>query len=94
MIRHRSRMILCAALACAVLAASSAATAAEHSPAPSWKAPSPEAVPVVALVAEAPCVAQASPVPSATGAGWCIACGAVLALGVRHANRPREKPRL
>jgi hypothetical protein len=95
LIRHRSRtMLICAALACAALAASTAATAAEYNPAPSWKAPSPQAAPVAALVAESPRVAQASAGVSPAGAGACIAFGVVLALGVLHTNRPREKPRL
>lgn len=96
MIRHRSRML---ALACAVLMASSAAlasaSAAEYAAAPSWKAPHPDASPVaVAQVAESPRVAPAAAVPLPVGAGWCLALGGVLALGVLHTNRPREKPRL
>lgn len=97
-IRRRGRLFS-AALACAVLMASSAAlasaSATEYPAAPSWKAPHPDASPVaVAQVVESPRVVPAVMVPLPAGAGWCIGLGAVLALGVLHTNRPREKPRL
>jgi uncharacterized protein involved in high-affinity Fe2+ transport len=96
LIRHRSRMFS-AALACAVLIAATAATASatEYTAAPSWKAPPAQSAPVAfAQVERTPSAAQASASPVPVGAGWCIAFGAVLALGVLHTNRPREKPRL
>lgn len=95
MIRHRSRMILAAAMCLALSASvSAAATATEVAHAPSWKAPAAQSVHAMPVtVADQSSIAPVAASPSM--AVVAVAVGPMIAGEVNPIpHLPREKPRL